>query len=523
MNNNENKSVLIIDDDLTIRKLMSHHLKADKYKIFEAPGAPEGFQILEKEKVDLVLCDVTMEEMDGFTFCQKVRESEKYRALPFIFVTAKTSQEDKTRALEAGGDDLITKPLDFNALLVKVKALLRRSEIYKIYGAKTSLKKSLQKTAVSRIVLIDDDLPTAELFKFNLNKSGFECTIASNAEEGLKLIKADPPDLIISDIIMPLVDGFEFRKIVLADDNLKQIPFVFLTTQSNEDDILQGYELGIADFIIKSSGLRVIVAKINAILTTYKKQRRNIIAELHNAADNMRVMVVPETTPAFKSFLIKQWHVPYEGIPGGDFIEYFTLDEHNIAVILGDVMGKKWGAWYFAFAYAGYIRSALRSILPTLKEYKSDEILQHVNNMVYNDAKISEVFITLSIIILNNDTKKIKYSGAGDLPVYFIPSGSERARKIKSKGKLLGFAAEGNYDEITIDIEPNDRIVLLTDGILESRNAEGEQFGYKNLDSIIDNTTPTDDLVQQIQTNFRAFTGNHFEDDVSLISIKYCP
>jgi sigma-B regulation protein RsbU (phosphoserine phosphatase) len=516
----DKKSILIIDDDLTIRKLIGHNLKANNYNIFEAPGAPEGFKILEGEKVDLVLCDVTMDEMDGFSFCHKVRENENYRALPFIFVTAKTSQEDKNRALEAGGDDIITKPFDVNDLLIKVGALIRRSDIYKIYGAKKNFEESLLQTTVSRIVLIDDDTSLARLFQYNLNKGGFECIIADNAEEGFKLIKANPPDIIISDIMMPLIDGFELRRMLMADDQLRHIPFIFLTSKSDEKDILEGYDMGITDFVVKTAGPRVIVAKVNAIIKSLGKERQKVVSELHNAANSLRVKVVPEAPASFKGFDIKQWHVPYEGIPGGDFIDYFVLDENNIAVILGDVMGKKWGAWYFAFAYAGYVRSALRIVLQTTKEYKASEILQQVNNSVFQDAKISEVFATLSILILNNETKTVKYSGAGDLPIFYKPADSSQVKKMQSSGRLLGFAAEGYYDEVTIEVQPNDLLFLITDGILESRNAAGDQFGVSGLDNIIKSLTPTDDSIQKIQADFRAFTDNHFEDDISLISIK---
>jgi len=520
MGHDEKKSILIIDDDLTIRKLIGHNLKANNYNIFEAPGAPDGFKILEREKVDLVLCDVTMEEMDGFSFCHKVRENENYRALPFIFVTAKTSQEDKNRALEAGGDDIITKPFDIHDLLIKVEALIRRSDIYKIYGAKKNFEESLLQNTVSSIVLVDDDTSLARLFQYNLNKAGFECLIADSVEEGLKLIKANPPDIIISDIMMPLIDGFEFRRMLMADDQLRHIPFIFLTSKSDEKDILEGYDMGIADFVVKTAGPRVIVAKVNAILKSLGKERQKVVSELHSAANSMRVKVVPEAPASFKGFDIKQWHVPYEGIPGGDFIDYFVLDEDNIAVILGDVMGKKWGAWYFAFAYAGYVRSALRIVLQTTKEYKASEILQQVNNSVFQDAKISEVFATLSILILNNKTKMVRYSGAGDLPIFYKPADSSRVKKMQSSGRLLGFAAEGHYDEVTIEVKQDDLLFLITDGILESRNAAGAQFGVKGLDDIIKSISPTDDPIQKIQGDFRAFTDNHFEDDISLISIK---
>ena len=98
----DNISILIIDDDITIRKIIGHHLKANYYNTFEAPGAHEAFKILEEVKVDLVLCDVTMDEMDGFSFCHKVRENENYRAVPFIFVTAKRARKIKTEHWKQG-------------------------------------------------------------------------------------------------------------------------------------------------------------------------------------------------------------------------------------------------------------------------------------------------------------------------------------------------------------------------------------------------------------------------------------
>ncbi|MDP4116585.1 MAG: response regulator, partial [Bacteroidota bacterium] len=154
MTEGNNSSILIIDDDITIRKLMSFHLRNNKYKIFEAENPIEAFQILDSEEINLVLCDVTMDEMDGFTFCQKVRENDKHRIIPFIFVTAKSSIEDRSRALEAGGDDFVIKPFDMNELLLKINSLLKRSAIYKTYGVKKELEKSLE-TSTPLVLLVD--------------------------------------------------------------------------------------------------------------------------------------------------------------------------------------------------------------------------------------------------------------------------------------------------------------------------------------------------------------------------------
>jgi sigma-B regulation protein RsbU (phosphoserine phosphatase) len=427
--------------------------------------------------------------------------------------------EDKSLALEAGGDDIITKPFDVNELLLKVQALIRRTEIYKIYGVKKKLEQSFSQNT-AKILLVDDDQSLAKLFQYNLIKAGFECEIAYNAEQGIKLARADPPDIIISDIMMPNIDGFQFRRMILTDNNLKPIPFVFLTSRGEEKDILDGYDLGITDYVLKTAGPRVVVAKVSAIIKSLGKERQRIVTELHEAADSLRVKVVPDSSQQFEGFEIKHWHIPYHGIPGGDFIDYVTLDDDNLAIILGDVMGKKWGAWYFAFAYAGYVRSAIRVALQTTKEFSPCEILQQVNSSVYQDAKVSEVFATLSIVIINKKTKIAKYTGAGDLPIIYKNHSKGTSEKIQSQGLLLGFAEQGNYHDSIINMNSGDFIILITDGIIESRNRNGEQFGSKRLLDVMNEVKYEDDPVDKISREFKLFTQEKFEDDISLISLK---
>jgi sigma-B regulation protein RsbU (phosphoserine phosphatase) len=183
-------------------------------------------------------------------------------------------------------------------------------------------------------------------------------------------------------------------------------------------------------------------------------------------------------------------------------------------------MGKKWGAWYFAFAYASYVRSAVRVVLQDSKEKTPGSILQHVNQSVYQDAKVSEVFATLSVLVLNNKSKTVKYTGAGDLPVICCLASNGGIKKVKSNGTLLGFAANGNYDDISIEMKPGDCLFLVTDGIIETRNAEGEQFGARKLDEVIKNLSPDDDPLETIKKEFVNYTERKFEDDISLITIK---
>ena len=144
MSTSDKKSILVIDDDITIRKLISHHLTLNNYKVLLASNSEEAFDLLDKNTFDLVLCDVIMDKMDGFTFCQLVRENKNYRSIPFVFVTAKNTMQDKSKALEVGGDDFITKPFNVEELILKVKALIRRAEINRIYGTRKNLEELLR-------------------------------------------------------------------------------------------------------------------------------------------------------------------------------------------------------------------------------------------------------------------------------------------------------------------------------------------------------------------------------------------
>ncbi len=369
----------------------------------------------------------------------------------------------------------------------------------------------------NKILLVEDEFNIAKLFIYNLTKAGFNCEHANNGREGLAQAHKNKPDLIISDVMMPEMDGFEFRKKLLEDKDLKSIPFVFLTAKGADDDILQGFDLEIEDYIIKTASPKVVIAKVSAILKSLEKERVKIVDEVQKAADTMGAKVVPDEALSFEGFKIKHWHLPFKNVPGGDFIDYFKIDEDNIVIVLGDVMGKRWGAWYFAVAYAGYVRSATRFVLESVKENKPSDILHKVNESVFKDERISEVFITLSIILLDKKNKRAKYSGAGDLPIFYK---SRETQLIQSSGLLLGFNKSGDYDDYEIQLNSGDEIFLVTDGITEARNKAGELYGQDRLIEFINNMNPAEDSIEQIKKEIFDFTGGDFDDDVSLITVK---
>jgi len=516
---NEKKSILVVDDDITIRKLIFHHLNLNQFKVHLAASSDEGFNLLDNNDIDLVLCDIMMDKMDGFTFCRLVRENKKYRSLPFVFVTAKNTFEDKTKAHDVGGDDFIIKPFNVDELILKIKALIRRSEIQRIYGTRKNLETDFS-NKTPKVIIIDDDKAALAMYKSGLVRMGFDCQIASNVKDGLKLIKSFQPDLIVADVMMPEVDGFQLRETLLSDPEFASIPFAFLSNLGTDEQILQGFDKEITDYILKASGYKIVVAKISSLLNSLNKERNKVVNELHEASDYLRTSVVPDKFPEFENFSIQYWHVPFTGVPGGDFIDHFLLDEDHLAIILGDVMGKKWGAWYFAYAYAGYIRSVIHSVIEEGDVTSPSNIIRKVNSLVYQDSKISEVFSTLSVVVIDKINMTLKYSGAGDLPILFRSSSSGDIKRIESKGSLLGFSKDTLFEDAEIKMKSGDTVLMMTDGLIECRDGDGNQFGVSKLVSATQKDGFSESPVEVIKSDLKNFNGQKFDDDLSLISIS---
>jgi DNA-binding response OmpR family regulator len=118
-------TILIADDDPQLLRLMARNLQFEGYKVVTADNGQAALSLAENEKPDLVLLDVMMPKMDGFTVSQRIRESSN---VPIIIITARGQDQDKIRGLDLGADDYLTKPFNVDELLARARAVLRRAQ-----------------------------------------------------------------------------------------------------------------------------------------------------------------------------------------------------------------------------------------------------------------------------------------------------------------------------------------------------------------------------------------------------------
>ena len=130
--------------------------------------------------------------------------------------------------------------------------------------------------AKKKILVVDDEEDILELVRYNLAREGYKILCASSGEDGLKVAKAEKPNLIVLDLMLPGIDGLDVTRRLKADDATRKIPIVMLTAKGEESDIVTGLELGAEDYITKPFSPRVLVARIKAAL---RRELKGVIAE----------------------------------------------------------------------------------------------------------------------------------------------------------------------------------------------------------------------------------------------------
>lgn len=374
--------------------------------------------------------------------------------------------------------------------------------------------------ASKKILLVDDSFFMLELMGRAMVKEGFYCLKAESVDEAFRILAIEKPDIIISDYDMPVINGFGFRQKLLEDNALKDIPFIFFTSFNNEEMMLQGLDLQAVDYIGKDTPIPIIVSKVNNLLSTVREQHERSLQELRITAEALNLRSVPQQAPEIDGFSIEFWHKTFQNYPGGDFIDFIQVDDNYTFIILGDVMGKKWGAWFFSFNFLSYIRSAVRLCVFD-GNVSTASILQKINNVIFLDPVLSDVLSTLSMVQIEHKTGKITYSGAGDLPLIYYNSAEKKAQPITSSGLLLGLFREGRHNEHEIQLNKGDKIVLISDGMIDFEDESGKKSDYYHFLNLISPVLGQPNSFEKIKNvTFLKDLSKEQVDDCSLVFIE---
>ncbi len=195
----EKKTILIIDDEETIVTMLSVNLKKEGYKTLEAYNGEDGVEMALKEKPDLILLDIMLPKMDGFSVCKKIRQTLN---VPILILSAKEEEIDKILGLELGADDYITKPFSIRELVARVKANLRKAEITAKPETVVSEENDKNKIKVGELTL--------DLDRFEVRARGEVVDLTLREFEVLKYLATQPGQVVTREVLLEKVWGYEY-------------------------------------------------------------------------------------------------------------------------------------------------------------------------------------------------------------------------------------------------------------------------------------------------------------------------
>jgi len=256
------KKILIVDDVAANIHMLSLMLKKD-YSIIAATSGKKAIELVTKDsKPDVILLDILMPEMDGYEVCKILKENKETKHIPIIFLSSLSDANEQEKALLNGGNDYLVKPVRKEVLLNKVQTQIKitnyNNNIKSLCKENYQIKNNMPK------ILIVDDAPQNIQVALEILKNKYVVSVATSGEKALSMLDDGlNPDLILLDIVMPGMDGFEVCINLKSDLQYCNIPLIFLTVLENENDMLKGLELGAVDYVTKPFEPKILKARVD--------------------------------------------------------------------------------------------------------------------------------------------------------------------------------------------------------------------------------------------------------------------
>lgn len=416
-------------------------------------------------------------------------------------------------------------------------AVLRQHEL-ELQAARSSTR-SLEQASRSReslrILLAEDEALTRFKLKTDLSKWGHEVVEAADGEEAWKLFQEGEFSIVITDWMMPNIDGVELLRRIRETESGEYVYVIMLTAKSEMHDIVSAMGAGADDFLAKPvhrDELHVRLragARITKLNRELNETNRRLRRSQESAAEIQRGFL-PTGTPVFDG-LEFAWGQHSHVSLGGDMFNIVPLDENHVGVYLFDVTGEGIAAAFLAMTLCRALSdpSNAASMLVARSQDNSGFSIHEPADVAYrlnqqfSGSQESQQFVTLLYAVLDRNSREFRYTCAGDVALLHLPAG-QSPRMLDASGFPIGMAPPGTeFSQQSVVLEPGDRLLLASDGLTDSMNESGNVFGAARVLSEVAglSTTPLRDTVNTLLQQASEWRGDaNSRDDVTLLGIE---
>jgi serine phosphatase RsbU (regulator of sigma subunit) len=353
-------------------------------------------------------------------------------------------------------------------------------------------------------------------------KDIYKTRIATNGAKALELVRVAPsPDLVLLDVSMSDMDGYEVCTRLKANPETRDIPVIFLTGQTEIEDETRGFDVGAVDYIHKPFSPAVVKARVQThlVLRAIRQQLAQqllVIQKELETARQIQQSILPESAPRMAGLDIAARYVPMAAV-AGDFYDFIVLDDKRIGILVADVSGHGMPA--------ALIASMLKIALAAQAHHAADpaSVLDGLNQALC--GKFQHHYVTAAYAFVDLEKRSLTYAGAGHPPMLLWSGTSAGVRDISENGLFLGKFDFATYSSVEVPLLPGDWGLLYTDGISETTNAADVEFGTGRFREFLASgeSTSADQLADRLLEELWHWSehrqGEDLNDDITMVAI----
>jgi sigma-B regulation protein RsbU (phosphoserine phosphatase) len=374
------------------------------------------------------------------------------------------------------------------------------------------------KTNPESLLLVDDNPVNLQVLFQTLEHQGCKLLIAKNGEMAISIAKKAHPSLVLLDIMMPGIDGYEVCRQLKADPATEDIPIIFLSALGETEDKVKGLQLGAVDYVSKPFQAEEVIARVNTHLTIHRlrrevqKQRDQLENELQVVSEVQRKLL-PKTLPPIDGMNLAV-HYETSRFAGGDYYDFVKISENQWGILVADAEGHSAPA-----AVLMSMTCALFRAYPGLPDNPAD-VIEYLNSRLLKVTETS--FITALYAVYDTNNLTLRMSRAGHPPPVIYSAHPKKVYEADCEGVFpMGIT---DYDDVAVSeikLDRNDRILFYTDGLTERFNNDKEPYGLDRLIQQfgnVDTDTPSE-IIEVLMKDIDLFSeGRPADDDLAMLA-----
>lgn len=378
-------------------------------------------------------------------------------------------------------------------------------------------------------ILIVDDVPlNVELLQQLLEELGYQTVSAANGQAALALIPTAAPDLILLDIMMPVMDGFETLERLKANPATRELPVIIISARHDLADVVQGIERGAEDYLPKPFDPVLLRARLSASLD--KKRLRDIEAKYRRVLEReleigreIQSSFLPRSLPQPPGWQLDTRFYAQRQV-AGDLYDAFPLPRaKRLCLVVGDVSGKGVGAALYMTLFRTLLRVTLLQSDATPELADAARLVQAVrgtNEYVARTHGDTCMFASLFVALLEPTSGSLTYVNAGHNPPLLL--GNVGSQTLPSTGIVAGIDANQLFEAAQVYIAPGETLLVYTDGVTEAFDRQGNDYGEARLVRVArDGAASAHALLDYVIADvFEFLDGAEQADDITLLALR---